>query len=85
VRREALEPVVEVLDQPRLGVVDVDGGGDVHRVDETEAVLDPGAFDEGLDAVGDVDVVAPAGRLEREVVGGVLHPAHATRSATSAQ
>src|ERR1043166_7196262 len=33
-RGEALKPVVVVLGQPGLRVVDVDGGRDVHRVDE---------------------------------------------------
>jgi hypothetical protein len=73
VRREALEPVVEVLDEPRLGVVHVDGGRDVHRVHEAEPVLDPGGCDERLHLLGDVHVVAPLRRLEGEVVGGVLH------------
>jgi hypothetical protein len=40
VRREPLEPVVDVLDQAGLGVIHVDGGRDVHRIDEAEAVLD---------------------------------------------
>ena len=42
VGREPLEPVVDVRRSGRLGVVDVDGRGDVHRIDEHEAVLDPG-------------------------------------------
>jgi hypothetical protein len=74
VRGEPLEPVVDVLDQARLGVVHVDRSGDVHRVDEHEAVLDAGALHERLDAVGDVHVVASVWRLERQVLGGVLHP-----------
>jgi hypothetical protein len=35
VRREAFQPVVDVLDQPRLVVVHVDGRGDVHGFTRT--------------------------------------------------
>jgi SagB-type dehydrogenase family enzyme len=72
VGRKALEPVVDVLDQARLGVVHVDRRRDVHRVDEAEAVLDARRTHERLHAVRDVDVVAPVRRLEDEVVGRVL-------------
>jgi hypothetical protein len=73
VRREALEPVVEILDQAGLCVIDVDRRRDVHRVDETEPVLDPGAADEVLDVGRDVHVIAAVRGLEPEVVGRVLH------------
>src|SRR5919198_1092463 len=70
---EALEPVVEVLDEPGLGVVHVDGGRDVHRIHEAEPVPDAGVLDERLDVARDVDVVAPVRSLERQVVGRMLH------------
>src|SRR5579864_7456636 len=73
VRSEALEPVVDVLDQTGLSVVDVHGGGDVHRVDEHEPVLDSGGPHERVDTIGDVEVVPPMRRLEGEVLGCVLH------------
>jgi hypothetical protein len=72
-RGEALQPVVEVLDEPRLVVVDVDGRGDVHGVHEDEPLADPGPADEVLDVRGDVHVIPPIRRLEGQVVGGVPH------------
>ena len=30
-RGEAFEPVIDILNQPALGVVDIDSGSDVHR------------------------------------------------------
>ena len=48
-RREALEPIVDVGDQAALVVVHVDGRRDVHRIHEDEPVLDPRLADDLLD------------------------------------
>src|SRR5262249_45242665 len=70
---EPLEPIVDVCDQPTFVVVDVDRRRDVHRVDEAEAVLDAGLAHERLDPRRDVDVVTAVRRLERQILGRVLH------------
>ena len=72
-RREALQPVVEVPDQPRLVVVHVDGRRDVHRIDEAEAVRDLSLVDELLDLRRDVEVGAPLGDVEPQLLASMLH------------
>jgi hypothetical protein len=79
VRRQALEPVVEVGDQALLVVVDVDRRRDVHRVDEAEPVDDPALADEGLDLRRDVEVRPPLRHLEPQLLARVLHGANLLR------
>jgi len=73
VRREPLEPVVDVGDQPLLVVVDVDRCRDVHRVDEAEPFDDPALAHEDLDLRRDVEVCTPLRNLEPQLAAGVPH------------
>jgi hypothetical protein len=75
VRREALQPVVVVLDETGLVVVHIDGRRDVHRVDEAEPVRDPALADELLDLRRDVQVRPPLRGVEPELLARVLHRA----------
>src|SRR5258705_3205079 len=73
-RRDALlEPVQNVRPESRLVVVDEDGGGDVHRGDEHQALRDAGSGTTGLDVVGDVDDLLPFGGPEGSIVGMDSH------------
>jgi hypothetical protein len=83
VRGKPLEPVVDVLEQPRLVVVHVDGRRDVHRVHEAEPVRDPALANELLDLRRDVEICAPLRNLEPELLARVLHAATLAESAAA--
>ena len=70
---EFLEPDFVVVVEAAFVVIDEDGGGDVHGIDEAEALLDAASLDELLDGVGDVEEAAAAGHLEPEVFGEGFH------------
>lgn len=59
VRGQFLQPVVVVLEEAVLRVVDVDAGGDMHGIDEAESFLHPAPADEIRDLVGDIQVIPP--------------------------
>ena len=58
-RRELLQPLVEIMEQSVLPVVDEDGGRNVHRRDKYKTVLDATVFDDPGDLVSDPDELAP--------------------------
>jgi len=70
---EFFEPDVVVVVEAALVVIDEDGGGDVHGVDEAEALLDAAFEDEGFDGGGDVEKAAPGWDFEPEVFGEGFH------------
>ena len=72
-RRDLVEPLEHVLVQARLVVVDPDGGGDVHRADEHEALGDARLVDGGLHVIGDADELAALLGVERPVDRVRLH------------
>jgi hypothetical protein len=69
VGRQALQPDFIVVMEARLVVIDKNGGGDVHGVDQAEALLDAALAHEVLDLVGYVDEAAPVGDVEPEMLG----------------
>ena len=86
VRREFFEPIIVILNQPALRIVDVNAGGDVHGVDQAQPVLHTGLGHQRLDLVRDVQVVAPVRRVEPKLLAEVLHdPLNRPRGATSVQ
>jgi len=56
--RQLFEPLVDVGDEPVLGIVDPDPGGDVHGRDEDHALADAALAERGGDLWSDVDVLA---------------------------
>ena len=52
------EEFIKILDQAALVVIDVDAGGDVHRIDQYQTFLDTRFFDDFFDLRRDVDVFA---------------------------
>ena len=72
-RRELVEPLERVLEEPGLVVVDPDARGDVHRRDEHHALGDAGLVDGLLDVVGDAHELAALGGLEGQVAGVGAH------------
>src|SRR5579864_977169 len=71
--RELLEPALVVLLQSRFVVVDEDAGGDVHGVDQAEALGDAALRDRLLDLGGDVDEVHARLDVHGQVAGEALH------------
>ena len=67
-RDRLLEPIEDILPQPRLVIVDKHRGRDVHRRHEHHAFLDRGGRAAFLDGLGDVDDLLPLFRVECEVV-----------------
>src|SRR5579871_5055113 len=70
---ELLEPFPDVLNQAAFQIVYIDGGGDMHGRDKTEAILDAAAAHDLLDLVGDVDHGFTFFCFENEVFGMALH------------
>ena len=73
-RSQPLQPGFEIGVQPALVVVDENAGGDMHRVDENEALLDSALAKTLLDLGRDVDEGAAARRLEPQFLAPGLHP-----------
>jgi hypothetical protein len=79
-RGEILQPLLVVVEEARLVVVDEDGGGDVHGVDQTEALGHAALQDRPLDVRRNVDE-AHAGRdLESQIAGERFHGASLARA-----
>ena len=57
-RREPLQSLVNVFDQTFFGVIDVNGGRDVHRGDQRQPLFNRALGDRAGDLVGDVNVFA---------------------------
>ena len=73
VRCEFLEPDIVIVMQPAFVIIDENGGGDVHRVHETEPFLHAAFAHEVLHRAGDVDETAAAGDFEPELFGKRFH------------
>src|SRR5688500_10910726 len=65
---ELLQPFYEIVMKAALVVVDKDGGGNVHGVNEDDAFLDAAFSDASLDIAGDVYEI----HLLRDVVGQIF-------------
>jgi hypothetical protein len=72
-RRELLQPLLDVGMEARFVVVDEDGRGNVHRIHEADSLPDLAFCQRGLDLRGDVDQLAPARHLEPEFLSVGLH------------
>lgn len=71
--RQLLKPLVDVLNESRFVVIDVDRGGDVHGRDEGQPLLHSTFCDRRFDLRRDVDVVAMLLGVKFEVLGMRLH------------
>ena len=78
VRGELFEPALVVGVQARLVVVDEDAGGDVHGVDQAQALAHAALAHGGLDLTGDVDETAAGRDLEPELLAVAFHGAKST-------
>ena len=72
-RDRLLEPIENVLPEPRLVIVHEHRRRDVHRRDEHHALANPGRGATALDVVGDVDDLLALLRVEGEIVRVRLH------------
>jgi hypothetical protein len=70
---ELFQPDIIVMVQAGFIVVDENRGGDVHGVDECEAILDAALVDSSLHVAGDVDEGASGGHFEPEFFAVAFH------------
>jgi hypothetical protein len=63
-RRKGFEPIVVILDEALLIVVNVNAGGNVHGVDKAQAFGSAAFFQSLFHLRRDVDVIAARRRLE---------------------
>lgn len=68
-RSQLLKPLLDVVDEAALGVVNIDAGGDVHGRDQRKALLNAALRDKIFHLIRDVDEVMPFRRLEPEIFG----------------
>ena len=72
-RGELLQPYLPVVVQSTLIIVDEDAGGDVHRIDEDQPLLNPALDHSPLHLRGDVDDLSPAFGVEDQLRSVTLH------------
>ena len=73
IRRDLFKEIVEILDQTRLIIIDVNARGDVHRIDQAKTFLDP-AFAEGrFNLRSNIDIVPFLLSLKKKVFGIGFH------------
>ena len=72
-RGEFFQPFFKILVQAGFVIVDKDGGGDVHGVDEAESFPDAGFHQGGLDLGCDVEKSPAGGGAESEFLAERLH------------
>jgi hypothetical protein len=73
VRRQFLQPDLVIVMKPALVVVDEDGRGDVHGVDQAEAFAHGALTHEFLNLRRDVDEPAPRRNFKPEIFGERFH------------
>jgi len=69
-RSHLFDPFVDIANETRLGIVHVDCGGDMHRRDKNESLLNTALVDDARNIVGYVYVISLIRRIEPEVFGG---------------
>lgn len=79
-RGQSFQPDLVILQQAVFRIVDEDRSGDVHRVDQTEALLDAALLHQLLDRGGDVDESPAIGHLEPKMFRERFHKVHAKPS-----
>lgn len=79
IRRKLLQPSVDIFDQPRFVVIDVNAGGNVHGRDQDHALFYSAAFDNGFDLRRDVYILPMFARMKRKVFSVGLHLASMPR------
>jgi hypothetical protein len=67
--RELFEPNLVIMVKSALVVVDEDRGGDVHGVDQAQAILHSALVNEFLDLGSDIDEAPPGRDFEPEMFG----------------
>jgi len=72
-RGKLFKPFADVFDEAALEVVDVDGRGDVHGGDKTQAVPDAAARDDLLYLVGDVHHFARTACFKNQILRVTFH------------
>src|SRR5262245_46637825 len=72
-RRKPLQPLVDVFDQALFGVVDVNGGRDVHRGDQRQPFFYRALGDRAGDIIGDVNVFAALLGVEGQILRKSFH------------
>jgi hypothetical protein len=72
-RRKLFQPLADVLDQPILQVVHVDGGGYVHGRDKAQPILHPAPPHHLFHLVGDVNHLLALFGFENKVFRVALH------------
>jgi hypothetical protein len=72
-RGELFQPFVDILNEARLVVVDINGGRDVHRRHECQAFLHATFLNSRLDLRRDVNVITMFFCVELQIFGMRLH------------
>ena len=72
-RGESLQPFLIVLVQAGFVVVNKDGGGDMHRIGQQQALLHPALAYRVLAIVGDVDEAHACRDVEGQIFGVGFH------------
>jgi hypothetical protein len=81
-RRKFFEPDLIIVKQAFLGVVNENGGGDVHGVDEAKALADAAFADQFLNRRCDVHESPAIGNFKPQLLGERLHSSLNTMPAT---
>ena len=64
-----LQPVHDVSMKAVFKVVDIDGGGDVHGVDQNQSIGHTGFTDDALDLISDAANLVALGRVDVDLIG----------------
>jgi hypothetical protein len=72
-RRQVLQPIIEVLQESILGIVYKHSRSDMHGVDEAEALPNAAFPYEVFDGAGNIDKAASARDFEPQMFGERFH------------
>jgi len=75
---QPFQPVVIVVEEPLLVVIDIDAGSDVHGVDQTQSILYPAPSNHLFNPGGDVEIGPAAFSLKGQIFSEVFHNDHPT-------
>ena len=72
-RRQLLQPLADILDQPALQIVHIDGRCNMHRRNKAQPILHPAAPHNLLHLIGDVHHLPPLPRFKNQILRVTFH------------
>ncbi len=73
VRRQSLQKVVVIPQQPRLVVIDIDAGRNMHGIDQYQSFFHPACAKDGFDLRGNIEIRAACLRFKPELFSIGFH------------